>query len=61
MFPLRRLEVLYSTMERPTQPLRAKTETQKVDDTPDLGFVIWVLGGFILIVAIFVLFLITHL
>jgi hypothetical protein len=48
-------------MEKPTQPLLAKTETQKIDDTPDLGFVICVLGGFVLVAAIFAFFLFTHL
>jgi hypothetical protein len=48
-------------MEKPTQSLRAKTETQKVDDTPTLGFAMFVIGGFIIVAAIFALFLFTHL
>jgi hypothetical protein len=38
-----------------------KTATQKAQDTPALDHAMWVIGGFILVLAIIVFFLSTHL
>lgn len=62
MLPFDLLTVMDATMEKQTKSLQIKTATETPGDPPELGTLLWILGGFILFaVLIFAIAIVVHL